>query len=614
MHWIDLSIVGASIVLVLVVGAYFSKRAGSDIASFFVSDRSLTWYIAGTSMIATSFASDTPLWVTSLVRQHGIQAVWQFWAPVIGSALAVALFGRLWRRVGVLTDLQLIELRYSGKSASVLHAFSATMFAVILAPLIIGWVVKSMEVISRTTLGIPEEYRVLTTFIVLGVSVIICALSGLYGVVYTDFVQFVVGALGMLVLAAIAVHKVGGLETLVDTLAINSDWSGRSLTIAPEIGSSTSSMSVWNAIGYFGLLWWIVAQSGGYQAQRLLASRDVREASLAQLLYTVVYYSLMAWPWIIVALCSLILIPHVDQENLDTVFPTMLVNVLPIGMRGLAVAAMVAAFGSTVSTIFNWASSYLVIDLYKRYMHTNATDAHYVSIARLTTIGIALAGGLVSLTADSIQQLLEVYYTVALAVNLLAIIRWFWWRQNATGELVGILTAWSVACLLLFTKTFDEPFRSMFSLGTNTSFSSDYEFLGGRILFVTLVAMFCGVSMSLLTPATDMRSLREFVRLVRPFQIGWKSVIATLDETYSQGESPIAVLWQWLLVTSCSLSLLFGIGQLLLGSAPIGMLLLSAFAVTLVLSIVEINRQSRCDTFRENESRRGASHAPEAGN
>ncbi len=602
MHWIDLSIVGVSVLLVLLLGAYFGKRAGSDLAAFFVSNRSLTWYIAGTSMVATSFASDTPLWVTSLVRQHGIQAVWQFWAPVIGSALAVALFGRLWRRVGVLTDLQLIELRYSGKSASVLHAFMATMFAVALAPLIIGWVVKSMEVISRTTLGIPDEYRVATTIVVLGVSVVICALSGLYGVVYTDFVQFVIGALGMVTLAAIAVHKVGGLDRLVDSLAANTEWSGRSLSIAPKIGTSPISMSVWNAVGYFGLIWLIVAQSGGYQAQRLLASRNVREASLAQLFYTVVYYSLMAWPWIIVALCSIILIPHVGQESLDTVFPTMLVTLLPIGVRGLAVAAMVAAFGSTVSTLFNWASSYLVIDLYQRYIRKSATDAHYVSAARIATVGIAVAGGLVSLAAESIQQLLEVYYAVALAVNLLAILRWFWWRQNATGELVGILAAWSMACLLLFTTTFDVPFRYLFSLEPNQSLSSDYEFLGGRILFVTLVALVVNVSVSLLTPATDIRSLREFVRRVRPFQFGWKSVIATLDEPYQQGESPIAVLRHWLLVTTCCLSLLFGIGQLLLGSVPLGMLLMSVFGVTLIWSVVEINRQTSCDAVRGNET------------
>lgn len=591
MHGIDYLILAAFLIILLAVGFYFRKRAEGDITSFFLSGRSLPWYIAGTSMIATSFASDTPLWITSLVRKHGIHAVWQFWAPVIGSALGVVLFSRLWRRVGVITDLELIELRYSGRPAACLRGVTAGLFAFILAPLIMAWVVKAMGAISQEAIGIPEQYQVATTVCVIGAAVLICAMSGLYGVVYTDLIQLVVATVGTIILAVLAVWEVGGMTALTSALASNQAWTGSNMAIAPTIGTEPGSVSVWNAIGYFGLLWWLVAQSGGYQSQRILASRDIREASRAQLLYTLVYYAVLAWPWILVALCSIILLPDLSGESQDAIYPRMLVLLLPVGLRGLVVAALVAAFISTISTMFNWSSSYFVNDLYKRFLCRDASDHHYVFVARVATIGVAILAGVISLYAETIQQLLEAYYTVAIAVNLLALMRWFWWRLNALGELSGIVCAWAVTILLLQAKLFDAPAREILGLADTTEFSTDYNYLGARILFVAILTVAAAVGMSCITPATNMTQMKEFLRRVKPFHFGWRPVIAEFEQDYESEETLSRVLWQWLVVTLCALSLIFSIGLLLLGRLIPGMFLLIVFAFSLRKALSEINRQ-----------------------
>ena len=281
---IDYLVIAAILLSLIGVGLYFTKKGGEDMDSFFVSGRSLPWYIGGTSMIATSFAADTPLWVSALVRSHGVHYIWQFWAPVIGSVLAFVYFGRKWRRMAFVTVLNLWKLAMAVRR---LRLWSGAWGAIIICPLISAWVIKAMETIGREAVGLPPESQVMVTVAVVTVALLMCGLSGLFGVVYTDFIQFILATVGTILLAVLSVKAVGGLDMMVEKVKVISDWGGTELSIAPRIGSGDGEMSVWNAIGYFGFLWIGVGLCGAYQAQRLLASKDVKNAAFAQMLHTV---------------------------------------------------------------------------------------------------------------------------------------------------------------------------------------------------------------------------------------------------------------------------------------------------------------------------------------
>jgi Na+/proline symporter len=576
------------------VGLYFSKRGSKNLEAYFISGRSLPWYIAGSSMIATSFAADTPLWVTNLVRQFGVHYVWQFWAPFIGAVLAAVYFARLWRRMGFVTDVQFLETRYKGKVAGALRGWSGGIGALLMCPLIVSWVVKAMETISREAMGLPEEYRIYTTIAVILVALVLCTFSGLFGVVYTDFIQFILATIGTVTLAVLAVRAVGGLDSMVLQLSELEDWGGRELRVLPSIGSGFGQMSVWNAIGLFGILWIGVGTSGGHQAQRLLASRNTLHASQAQILHAVVYYALMAWPWIIVALCSLLIFPVMDTADQAAAYPRMLVHLLPLGMRGLLIAALIAAFVSTISTLFNWGSSYLVNDIYSRFINPNATQRSYVLIARLATIFIAVAGATISFYATDIQQLLTISYVVGSGTAVLTVLRWLWWRLTVEGDFAGIISGWIIAPLLLFGRVFDEPARWFLNLEDDVRFSSDPTLLGARMLFMVVLLTTIIVVVSLCTKPTDDETLKNFVIKARPFRWCWLPIIRKLDTPYIEYENFPRTLISWLIGIVSVGSLLFGIGELLLGSNAKGMLGLAIALTGIIWSV----RRMRFD-YRE---------------
>jgi len=591
LQWFDWLVIVVFISALLSIGAYFTRKASGNIESFFVSNRSLPWYIAGGSLIAASFAADTPLWVTALVRQYGVYYIWQYWAPMIGAAMTTVLFARLWRRLGVMTDIEFLELRYSGKPAKALRFFSGSMLSFFFCPLIIGWVTKAMETIGREAMGVPVEYRIWTTIGVVGVALSLCTLSGLYGVVYSDFLQFIVATLGTTTLAVIAVKNVGGLDAMVAKLSALSEWSGHQLNIAPSIGSGSTQMSFWNAIGYFGILWLIVAVSGGYQAQRLLACKDWRHSTLAMFMHTICYYGLVCWPWIIVALCSVIIFPDLGEGvSNDNAYPRMIVKLLPTGLRGLVIAAMLAAFISTISTMFNWGSSYLVNDVYKRFVVKNAPDRHYVWIARMGTILMATGGGTIAFVAKDIQQLLTISYVIGSSFAVVSLLRWFWWRLNAWGDLAATAVAWIVTPLLLFTSLFNNPMAAMLNLQEGVLFNSDPNLIGARMAFVIVLVSAAAVIVSLLTPPTEMEILKQFVVKARPFGFFWKPVIKQLDFNYHAPEGFLRTLISWAMAVLCVGSLIFGVGKLLLGNRPLGLNCLGVFVVTFILTHRRINQ------------------------
>jgi Na+/proline symporter len=590
LHWIDWLIVIGFTLLTMVVGFYFTRRASKNIQSFFVSARSLPWHLVGISMIASAFASDTPLWVTSLIRRYGIYYIWQYWAPMIGASLAVVLFARLWRRMAVMTDIEFLECRYSGKTAGTLRFLQGTLRALLICPLVISWVTRAMEVITREAMALPDQYRVLTTFSIVAFALVMCVFSGLWGVVYTAFLQFIVATAGTIVLAWFAVARVGGLTAMVDKLSSMQDWPGHTLNILPSVGPGPMQMSIWNAVGYFGFFWMMVAVSGGYMAQRMLACKDSRHATLAMLLNSVLYYGVICWPWIIVGACSLIIFPNLGEGvSHDNAYPRMIVYLLPIGLRGMLVAAMLAAFVSTISTLFNWSSSYLINDVYKRFIYRDGSTKHYVLAARVGTILIGVLGGTISLFAANIQQLLMINYVVNMGLMTCDLLRWFWWRLNAKGNLAAVIVAYLLAPTIIFAKVFDAPARVLLNLPPEANFSSDLNLLGARMIFTIIIVTSTAVIVSLLTRPTADERLRDFIMRAKPFRFFWKSVIKRLNIEYQEHESFTRTIVSWILAVASVGSVIFGIGKLLLGQPKMGLFWIGLFCLCLWLTVRRIN-------------------------
>lgn len=608
MHWIDWTIVVAFLGLNIGIGIFFSRKGGKNVDSYFISGRTLVWYIAGASMIATGFAADTPLWVSSLVRKYGIHAVWQYWTPMIGCALSVVLFSRMWRRTRVVTDNEVLELRYTGKSAQTLRGISASMGALIVCPMIIGWVTKAMVTIASEALGIsgqtldvfgmtiPADMAV--TIVIMTCAVIVSTCGGLMGAVYSDFVQLLIATGGAFMLAWLSIKEVGGLKSMVEQLSAKSDWMGHTLNMAPQIattlvpGGTPGAMSIWNAIGFFLILWWGNALCGGYQAQRVLACKDTRHASNALLMYTIVYFTILSCPWIAVALSSVIVFPDMGAAGDDAAYPRMLLKVLPIGLRGVMIATLIAAFTSTIQTMFNWGSSYIVNDLYRRFIHKEASDKHYVRISRVLTVLMAFAGGVIAFKADNIQQLLTIFYVVGSGGMLVGALRWLWWRINATAEIAAFVVNWVVGLLMLFghillrrdTPLLDRPMAWLLRLPEGVSFTTDYDTLGARMLFMVLIGVVTVVVVSLCTPAVDKEQLKKFVIRTRIHRPGWMPVIREI-EGYKPAQTVPQILFDWALVLGTVCTLLFAMNNLLCYRIPLSIGLFVLFVALLVLAL-----------------------------
>jgi len=608
MHWIDWVIVAAFLGLNIGIGVFFSRKGGKSVDSFFVSGRTLVWYIAGASMIATGFAADTPLWVSSLVRKYGIHSVWQYWTPMIGCALSVVLFSRMWRRTGVVTDNEVLELRYTGKSAQTLRGISASMGALIVCPMIIGWVTKAMVTIASEALGIsgqtldifgmtiPADMAV--TIVIMTSAVIVSTCGGLMGAVYSDFVQLLIATGGAFMLAWMSIREVGGLKSMVEQLSAKSDWMGHTLNMAPQIattlvpGGTPGAMSIWNAIGFFLILWWGNALCGGYQAQRVLACKDTRHASNALLMYTIVYFTILSCPWIAVSLASVIVFPDMGAAGDDAAYPRMLLKVLPIGLRGVMIATLIAAFTSTIQTMFNWGSSYIVNDLYRRFIRKEASDKHYVRISRVLTVLVAFSGWVIAFKADNIQQLLTIFYVVGSGGMLVGALRWLWWRINATAEIAAFVVNWVVGLLMLFghilfrmdTPLLDRPMARLLRLPDGVSFTTDYDTLGARMLFMVLIGVITVVVVSLCTPAVDKEQLKKFVIRTRIHRPGWMPVIREI-EGYKPAQTVPQILFDWALVLGTVCTLLFAMNNFLCYRIPlsIGLFVLFVALLSLVL-------------------------------
>lgn len=578
--FVDYLSIVAMLIATIGIAIYFTKSGGKDMESFFVSGRSLPWYAAGASLTATSFAADTPLWVTALVRDHGIHFVWQFCAPFTGAVLTAVYFGRRWRRMAFLTDVELVEARFGGGFAKFLRGWSGAFGALIICPIMCGWVIKAMETISREALGLPPEMSIYVTIGVVVVAIVVSTFGGLSGVVYSDFFQLIFATIGTILLAVMSVWAVGGLDAMVEKLHGLSTWHGHNLQLLPDIGSRPGQLPLWDAVT-FVLLGFSIAIGGGYNAQRLLACKDSRHASKAQLLHTIFYYALMPWPWIVVALCSMILIPNLPTADQGSAYPRMLMMILPVGLRGFLVAALLAAFVSTITTLFNWGSSYLMNDVFRRFIKADDSEHSYVVIGRFATILIAAAGATISLMADSIIQLLTISYVLGSGGIIIAFAQWFWWRMNRYGALAGLVIGWAVVIGMLVFKIFDAPMASLLNLEDGVQFSTAERLTGARMLFAIVTVTFFTVLVTLLTPPEPMENLKKFLLKARPFAFGWKPVIRELGEPYDSVENFWRTLVSWAIGMVMVLSLICGIGELIIGTAVTGIACLVVSAVTL---------------------------------
>lgn len=556
LSFIDWSLIVAYFVLSLVVGSLYAKRAGKGIESFFISERALPWWLAGTSMVATTFAADTPLAVTEIVVKNGIAGNWLWWNFVLGGMMTVFLFSKLWRRSEVLTDIEFTELRYSGKPAAILRGFRAVYLGLPINCMIMAWVTLAMTAILEVTFSFP---KILALVISLVFAVFYTVLSGLWGVVITDFFQFIIAMAGSIALAVISVIHVGGIKALkLKVLASHPE----ALSFFPKFGSMTLPLLTFFV--YVAVQWWSTwypgaePGGGGYVAQRILASKDEKHSVLATLWFNFAHYALRPWPWILVALAVMIVFPNLSDPKLG--YPKMVVSFLPVGLKGLMIAAFFAAFMSTIVTHLNWGASYLVNDFYKRFIKKDASSAHYIFVSRILTVLLMIFAGIAASQMESIKGAWELLLAIGAGTGLVYILRWYWWRINAWSEIAAMTCSFAVAMVLLKTR-FGAPgelnwaYRMLITVGITT--------------LVWLVATF-------LTRPVDKEHLINFYKKIKPGGM-WKPIKAGIE---GAGEGPRIQtdLLNWLLGTVFIYCSLFGIGKIVFLEFKTGIALLLAAA------------------------------------
>ena len=560
-------------VLALSIGLYFSRRAGKNISEYFTSGRSLPWWLAGTSMVATTFAADTPLAVTDLVANHGIAGNWLWWNMVMSGLLTVFLFARFWRRAEVLTDVEFTELRYSGRPAAILRGFRALYLAIPINLIILGWVTLAMVKIIELSIGVDKWIGV---GICVLVTLVYSGLSGLWGVVITDLLQFAIAMTGSIVLAIFAMDAVGGVVGLKDGLTAIYGSSHDILNFTPDIGSVWMPLSAFMV--YLAVNWWAAwypgaePGGGGYVAQRMFSTKNEKHSLLATLWFNIAHYALRPWPWILVALVSLVLYP--DIEDKQTGYILVLLDYLPTGFKGLLLASFAAAFMSTVSTHLNWGSSYIVNDFYKRFIKKDGTPQHYVKVARLTTVGLVFAGGIVTFQMETIAGAWKFLLALGAGTGSVYILRWFWWRINAWSEISAMIASFVVAIFLQFV------------LGMDTGNAATFA----KVMLITVISSSAvWLTVTFLTQPDNESTLLNFYEKVHPGGSLWKPIAKK-----SSVEGDRGLIWNlidWMVGIILIYSTLFGVGKIILGNVLIGSILLIVAGLSFGFIMWDLNRR-----------------------
>ena len=526
MQWLDWLIVILYMVLTLGIGLYLARRASGSMEDFFVSGRSLPWWLAGTSMAATTFSIDTPLYIAGVVGSRGIAGNWEWWAFGVGHVIMIYVFARLWRRSEIVTDAELIEIRYGGRPAAALRGIKAFLFAVPINCIGIGYImlaaVKVVDALALwESLGYSGEGLILgmdpKLLSVIGVTFLVlvyAGFSGLWGVVATDFFQFFLALFGAIIVAwfAISSPEVGGLSGLVAQAQMVTDFD--ILSFVPitfdaaqpwRIGWSTfAGISSTTFFAYVFVQWWTFRRSdgGGEFIQRMAASRDEAEAEKAAWFFNIMNYVVRTWPWILVALAAVVLYPELEDPELG--YPIMMLEFLPIGLLGLVVASLVAAFMSTVSTLINWGASYLTNDLYHRFMRPEADQKELVLMGRVASVMIAVIGAAAAFVADDVATVFRLVIAIGTGPGVVLILRWFWWRVNAWAELSAMIAGFCIGFITTVAPTLT------------------IQDFGLRIVVITLVTAAIWLTVMYLTKPESEETLERFYRKVRPGGPGWR--------------------------------------------------------------------------------------------
>jgi SSS family solute:Na+ symporter len=581
---LDWAVVALYFLFNLGVGLYYRSRAKSSVDEFFLSGRDVPWWLAGTSMVAATFAADTPLAVTGMVAVGGIAGNWLWWCFVASGMLTVFFYARLWRRSGVMTDIEFAEIRYAGKPAAFLRGFRALYLAIPINCIILGWVNKAMVDILSLVLGIGERQALLIVLGIITLTAFISALSGLWGVLVTDLFQFVVKMGMVIVLAVYAVRAVGGIEAMKQKLALvdlagagTNGRGGSVLNFVPDVHSAWMPLIAF--LVYISLNWWATwypgaePGGGGYVAQRMLCARDEKHSLLATLWFNVAHYAVRPWPWILVALTSLILFPGLAKP--ETGYVKVMILVLPPSLRGLMIAAFAAAYMSTIATQLNWGASYLVNDFYRRFVRPGAAQQHYVLMSRIATVFLTLVSAVVTLHLDSIAGAWKLLLVTGAGTGGVLLLRWYWWRINAWSEVSAMLTAFAVSIALQWGWRLD------------TDKPEDFAWLMIVTVAIT-TAVWLTVTFSTAPESRD--TLVSFYRRTRPGVAGW-GPIAKLAPEVKPSRDGLANLLDW--VAGCMLiyGALFGTGKMLLHEFLPGLALLGMGAVGFAILYSDLSKR-----------------------
>ncbi len=574
---LDWAVIAGYFLFNLAIGFYYRGRAGRNTSEFFLSGRNAPWWLAGTSMVATTFAADTPLAVTGMVARNGIAGNWLWWNSVASGMLTVFLFARLWRRSGVMTDVEFAELRYAGRPAAFLRGFRALYLGLPINCIILGWVNLAMVKILSLILGVNRDTALVIVVAIIALTSFISTLSGLWGVLVTDLFQFVVKMTMVIVLAVAAVRAVGGIDSLKAQLSaidrakgLATGTTGSALSFVPDLNSAWMPMLTF--LVYISLNWWATwypgaePGGGGYIAQRMFCAKDEKNSLLATLWFNIAHYAVRPWPWVLVGLAAVVLYQHDSAflQDPETGYIRVMIDHLPAWLRGTMVAAFAAAFMSTVGTQLNWGASYLVNDFYRRFMRTDASDHHYVNASKVATVLLTVVSAVITRYMDSIAGAWQLLIVTGAGTGTVLILRWYWWRINAWSEVSAMAAAFVV------------------SVALQTAFGmSSADPLGfAHIMLITVgITTAVWLAVTFMTSPEPKEQLVRFYRQVRPPAALWEPV-ARLAPDVPPSRSLRYDLLDW--VAGCALiyGALFGAGKVILKDYLLGtgFLLLAAAA------------------------------------
>ena len=550
---IDYVIIAAYMVFSIGVGVWFSRRASGSTDDYFVGGRAMPWWLIGTSMVATTFASDTPLAMTEMVREHGLWRNWFWWNGCIAQIMAVFLFARLWRRARVTTDNELLEMRYTGKSAAALRGFKAVYFAVIFNFLVMGWVIRAMAAVVTTMMDINEWVAITACIIV---ALVYAVMSGFYGVVATDLVQFVIAIGGSIYLSVVAVSKVGGMDVLKAKIMDNPDQGQRIFDLFPPLSGEIGGPYVGYLVFMKVMCWAHPYSAGaGYIIQRMSSCKNEKHSLLATLYFSVLNM-VRGWPWIIVALVSLVLFPDLSgTKHGDTgAYPMVMNTYLTAGFKGLLVTSFLAAFMSTIDTHLNWGASYIMTDVYQRFIKPEASQKHYVNVTKVVVVLLMVGAGLVASVLTSISAAWEFAFLMGSGLGLVLVLRWFWWRITAISEIVA-LGASALLAVINLVLSLTVPDMEIFGFAVGTMPLHIKAFI---IIPITIVAW---VVATFLTQPTPTEVLIKFYKRVQPGGF-WKVVPKEVRES-SDNVLGVGFFWDWLAGLALAFGLTFGVGALI---------------------------------------------------